>query len=208
MLKLLIFDCDGVLFDSREANRAYYNHLLAHFGCPPMDEAEVEYVHVHNVFESVAHIFRNHDRVDMEAVDRYRRSLDYTPFLRYMIMEPDLLDFLRIIHPRMHTAISTNRTTTMDMILDIFGLRQWFGKVVTALDAGRPKPAPDGLYMILDHFGVAVDEAMYIGDSTVDQEHCQSVGMRLVAFKNPSLDRADYHVNSFLEILELPPLQA
>ena len=29
MLKLIIFDCDGVLFESREANRHYYNHLLA-----------------------------------------------------------------------------------------------------------------------------------------------------------------------------------
>jgi len=206
MLKLIIFDCDGVLFDSREANRAYYNHLLARFGCPPMDEQEVDYVHVHNVFESVAHIFRNHGQVDMEEVDRYRTGLDYRPFLKHMTMEPDLLDFLRIITPRYHTAISTNRTTTMDMILDIFGLRPWFGKVVTALDAGRPKPAPDGLFMILEHFGVEAREAIYIGDSTVDQEHCASVGMELVAFRNRSLQAA-YHVDSFLEILSLPPLQ-
>ncbi len=203
MLRLVIFDCDGVLFSSREANRIYYNHLLEHFGCPPMNEAEVDYVHIHNVTDSVAHIFRNH-QVSLEAVNRYRSGLDYTPFLRYMTMEPDLMEFLRLIRPRYRTAISTNRTNTMDMILDIFGLRPWFEMVVTALSAPRPKPAPDGLHMILDHFGLGVDEAIYIGDSEVDRAHCAAVGMELIAFKNPDLP-ARYHVESFMEILGLPP---
>ena len=204
MLQLVIFDCDGVLFDSREANRAYYNHLLARFDCPPMTEEEVDYVHIHNVMDSVAHIFRNHNSISPEAVDRYRTELDYGPFLKFMIMEPDLMDFLQEVKPRYHTAISTNRTSTMPMILDIFKLRPWFEQVVTALDAPRPKPAPDGLEMILANFDLQVSQAIYIGDSEVDREHTRSMGMDLIAFKNPSLD-AEYHVDSFMDILRLPP---
>jgi beta-phosphoglucomutase-like phosphatase (HAD superfamily) len=202
--RLVIFDCDGVMFDSRGANRAYYNQLLAAFDCPPMDETEVEYVHVHNVFDSVAHIFRNHPQVDLQAVDRYRAGLDYTPFLRHMTMAPDLVDFLTIIAPHCHRAISTNRTNTMDMILDIFKLRPWFEMVVTAQTAPRPKPAPDGLYMILEHFDLQAGEAIYIGDSTVDRDHCRAVGMELIAFGNRDLE-APYHVDCFMEILDLPP---
>ncbi len=204
VLKLVIFDCDGVLFDSREANRAYYNRLLEQFGCPPMDEEEVDFVHIHNVTDSVAHIFRDCPEIAREEVDLYRTELDYTPYLKHMIMEPDLMDFLRIIKPLYHTAISTNRTTTMPMILDIFQLRPWFEQVVTALDAPRPKPAPDGLQMILSNFGVKVEEAVYIGDSEVDREHTRSLGMELIAFKNPSLE-AEYHVDSFMAITQLAP---
>lgn len=104
MLKLVVFDCDGVMFSSREANRAYYNDLLRAFSCPPMNEVELDFVHVQNVFTSVAYIFRNHPQVDMTEVNRYRRHLDYTPYLRHMEMEPDLPDFLRLIRPRYHTA--------------------------------------------------------------------------------------------------------
>ena len=204
MLKLVIFDCDGVMFNSKEANRAYYNHLLETFNCPPMDESEVDFVHVHNVTDSVTHIFRQHPHVSTEAVNRYRTELDYGPFLKQMNMEPDLIDFLELIKPRYHTAISTNRTTTMDMVLDMFDLRSRFEIVVTALTAPRPKPAPDGLYMILEHFCLQPDEAIYIGDSDVDREHCAGVGVPLIAFKNPDL-AADYHVEDFMTIAKLPP---
>jgi len=204
MKKLIIFDCDGVMFSSREANRAYYNHLLAAFACPPMDEDELSYVHSHNVDASVAHIFRNHPSINTDKIAEYRSNLDYTPFLDHMIMEEDLIDFLRLIKPHYHTAISTNRTNTMEMILDIFNLRPWFEMVVTAVNAPRPKPAPDGLHMILDHFNLQPEQSIYIGDSDVDRQHCTAVGVELIAFNNPELS-ADYHVTSFMEILKLPP---
>jgi phosphoglycolate phosphatase-like HAD superfamily hydrolase len=206
MLKLVVFDCDGVMFSSRESNRLYYNHLLAAFACPPMNEEELEYVHIHNVHNSVAHIFRNHNHIAPAAIETYRRSLDYTPYLRSMTMEPDLLRFLTMIKPRYRTAISTNRTDTMEIILDTFDLRPWFDMVVTALNAPRPKPAPDGLSMILDRFQLRPTEAIYIGDSVIDQEHCAGVGVDLIAFRNKALN-ARYHVNDFMSIVSLPPFQ-
>ncbi|MGI6656601.1 MAG: HAD family hydrolase [Desulfobulbus sp.] len=206
MLKLVIFDCDGVLFSSLETNRAYYNHLRAAFALPPMDEEELAYVHIHNVADAVRHIFRNAPHIDPREIERYRQELDYVPFLRHMIMEPGLLDFLRLIKPRYATAISTNRTDTMDLLLDSFALRPWFDMVVTAATAPRPKPAPDGLWMLLDHFRLTPAEAIYIGDSIIDQEHCAQVGVDFIAFKNPALT-ARYHVDNFRAIISLPPFQ-
>ena len=205
MLKLVVFDCDGVMFSSKESNRAFYNHILAHFDCPPMDAAELEFAHIHNVNNSILHIFRKHSHIAIDEVNAYRESLDYTPYLQFMEMEPDLIDFLQSIKPRYHTAISTNRTDTMENILDTFQLRPWFDMVVTASTAPRPKPAPDGLQMILDHFQVRPTEALYIGDSVIDEEHCASVGVDLVAFRNTGLN-ARYWVATFMDILSLPPL--
>ncbi len=205
MLKLIIFDCDGVMFSSKEANRIYYNHLLEYFACPPMDEDEVNFVHSRNVTDSVRHIFRNHD-VDAEAITTYREQLDYTPFLKFMEMEPDLPEFLQLIKPLYHTAISTNRSTTMDSVLDTFDLRPWFEMVVTSCDVKNPKPASDALKMILDKFKVTAGEVIYIGDSEIDQKHCESMGVDLIAFKNPDL-KAKYYVDNFMMIADLPPLK-
>jgi phosphoglycolate phosphatase len=61
-----------------------------------------------------------------------------TPLIFITCMEPDLLPFLERIKPLYHTAISTNRTDTMEIILDTFALRPWFDMVVTATN--RPTP--------------------------------------------------------------------
>lgn len=204
MLKLIIFDCDGVMFDSKFANREYYNQLLAHFNKPAMTENELDFVHIHNVMDSIRHIFRHHPQIDPAEINAYRLGLDYTPFLHHMRIEPDLVEFLEIIRPHYRLAISTNRTNTMLPILEMFQLQHYFGKVMTAENARRPKPAPDALLEIMEYFDCKSEEAIYIGDSTVDREHTMSCDMRLIGFKNPTLP-AEYHVNTFMEILELPP---
>lgn len=205
-LKLVIFDCDGVMFDSKGANQRYYNHLLDHFQHPPMDEEELEYVHIHNVMDSIRHIFRHYPEQDLERVNDYRCEIGYDPFLPYMRMEEDLVPFLEACMPHYQLAISTNRTNTMEPILEIFHLRSYFSKVMTAENARRPKPAPDALIEIMDHCNCQADEAIYIGDSVIDRLHAEACKMRLIAFKNAQLD-ADYHVSSFTEILSLPPFQ-
>ncbi len=203
-LKLVVFDCDGVMFDSKNANRVYYNHIRETFGRPAMDEEELEYVHMHHVMDSIRHLFR-HYPTDLAQAEAYRQSLDYTPYLQYMRMEPDLLEFLDFLRPGYKTAISTNRTSTMGSVLQMFSLADRFDKVVTAFDVGHPKPHPEALEQILAHFGYQVDEAVYIGDSQVDREHTAALGMRLIAFKNQALP-AEYHVSSFMEITRLPIL--
>ncbi len=201
-LKLVIFDCDGVMFDSKEANLHYYNRILAHFGHPPMDDEELEFVHMHNVMDSIDHIFR-HYPADLARAHEYRKTVDYAPFLRHMRMEPDLPAFLDFLKPRCHTAISTNRTTTMKAVLAMNDLASRFEMVVTALDVANPKPHPEALERILGHFGLNADQAIYIGDSIIDRRHSAAIGMRLIAFRNPALD-AEYHADSFTEIMGLP----
>lgn len=204
MLKLIVFDCDGVLFDSREANRIYYNDLLSAFGQPPMDDRELEFAHSHNVTDSVSHIFRNYPATDLEAVHRHRQSQSYTPYLSHMVMEPDLLEFLNTVKDRYHLAISTNRTTTMKPLLEAYGLTDYFELVVTSMDVDNPKPAPDALLKIFSHFNCSPEETIFIGDSVIDQQHAENAGVDLIAFKNKLL-QARYHIDRFMQILELKP---
>ncbi len=201
-LKLVVFDCDGVMFDSIAANKAYYNDILANFGHPPMDDEELGYVHVQHVTDSIRFIFRKYP-ADYAAAEKFRRGLDYSPYLKFMRMEPDLPEFLEFLQPDYRTAISTNRSTTMATVLEIFGLARYFDKVVTALDVVHSKPHPEALHQIFAHFGLTAAEAIYIGDSHVDLEHSQAVGLRMIAFKNNLLPAA-FHVQSFMEITKLP----
>ena len=201
----IIYDCDGVLFDSREANRMYYNDLLSRFGREPMDEAELQYVHSHNAMDATRHIFR-HDPAEAARAEMVRRGTDYTPYLRYMKMEKGLKEFLARIRPGLKTAISTNRTTTMPSVLAMSGLKDFFDMVVTALDVENPKPHPEAIEKILSHFGLEAGDGVYIGDSDVDEAHAEAAGMPLIAFRNRSL-RAAWHIDSFADAMKLAPFE-
>lgn len=206
MLKLIVFDCDGVMFDSKNANRMYYNFLLAHFGFGEMNENEVDFVHMHSVDDSIKYIFRNYQEIPSDKVHQLRRETGYTPFLKHMTIEPDLVDFLKVTVQKYSLAISTNRSNTMIPLLQSYGLENYFGKVMTAGNAPRPKPAPDALLEILKYYDCDPEDAIFIGDSVVDEQHAVSCNVDLIAFKNRALN-GRFHVSSFMEILNLPPLR-
>lgn len=198
-IQVIIFDCDGVLFDSRRSNRIFYDHLGDYLGRPAMTEADLSYVHMHTVTEAIDYLFS--DEAHRKSAHAYRGTLDFTPFIGMMDMEPGLIDFLTQIRPGIKTAIATNRTTTIHQVLSMFHLDTFFDLVVSALDVSRPKPDPESVIKILEHFDAAPEKCLYIGDSEVDAQTAFLAGVPFVAFKNDELT-ADLHVGGFPELME------
>ena len=71
-------------------------------------------------------------------MDQFRKTIDYGDFLKHLTIEPTLVDLLARIRPPLKTAIATNRTDTMQRLLEEFGLKDQFDMVVTSLDVTRP----------------------------------------------------------------------
>jgi len=196
-IESVIFDCDGVMFDSGGANRAYYNTILNHFGRPELTGEQFAYTHMHTADESMIRLFGEGE--DLEAAQAFRRKMTYLPFIGLMRMEPDLLRLLGRLRPQYRTAISTNRSDTMQRVLADHRLEGYFDAVVTSLDVERPKPHPDSLFRALELIGTAPENAVYIGDSKVDEEAAHAAGVLLIAYRNPRLC-ATYHIASLGEV--------
>lgn len=196
----VIFDCDGVLVDSRAANAAFYNQILAHFNKEPLTEEQLTYVHSQTVYESLAYLFQGDSRL-IEA-ERFWRTMDYGPITKMLTLQPGLIECLKDLHGRFKTAIATNRTTTMGGLLRRFGLERYFDLVVTSLDVRNPKPHPEAIQKILAFFGLNSREACYIGDSAVDEETARRAGVLFIAYRNEAL-RADHHLSDFAELIPL-----
>lgn len=199
-IKVVAFDCDGVMFDTSNANRMYYNRILTHLGRPPLTDAQFKYAHMHTVAAALDYLLPDASlRAEAEG---YRKETTYLPLIKYMVMEPYLVAFLNRLRPGRQTAIATNRTDTMDRVLHDHRLTDCFDLVVSAQDVPRPKPAPDPLLRIIDHFGIAPEQAVYIGDSELDEHSARAAGVPLIAFGNPSL-AADFHASSLKEVADL-----
>jgi phosphoglycolate phosphatase len=200
--KVVIFDCDGVLFDSKEANIAFYNQILAQFALPPLTAAEVEYVHISTAEEALRYLLARRNPRKEDEVLAHRPHVDYTPFIRLMHMEPHLRELLSALPRRIKRAVSTNRSYTIGDVLRIHGLEGEFNLVVSALDVKNPKPDPESVLKILRHFAIAPSKALFVGDSTTDQQAAQGAQVPFIAYKNPAL-QADYYIDDLLTIKEI-----
>jgi len=199
-IKIVAFDCDGVMFDTKESNTAYYNQILGHFGRPAMTTEQFAYCHSHTADQSIAKLFD--DEESFRAAQSYRKSMSYLPFLKYMEIEPYLKPLIETLRPRYKTAIATNRSDTMDCVISEHGLEGYFDLVVCSNDVDHPKPHPDQLIKILEHFGIEPCDSLYVGDSELDEIAAKAAGVPFVAYKNRSLS-ADFHIQSLKQIAEI-----
>lgn len=200
MFQVIIYDCDGVLIDSRESNRAFYNHILACFGLPPLNEAQLEVVHVSTAQGAIDYLLQGQPA--LEEAQAYQRTINNDPFLTLLRLEPHIREVLAQLRTRYHTAIATNRGKSLPLVLKTLGIADCFDLTVSAYDVTRPKPHPEGLLKILTHFRLAPEAALYIGDAALDQEVAATAGVPFAAYKNPKL-QARYHLQDHLDLLEI-----
>jgi HAD superfamily hydrolase (TIGR01509 family) len=196
----VIFDCDGVMFDSKQANINFYNHLLSRYGLPLMTKEEIAFVHAHTAEESVRHIFKGSPHTD--KAQAYRLTVDYRPFISDMIIQPGLVDVLKKLKTDYGLAVATNRSNTIGGVLQHFGLSRFFDIVVSSLDVQQPKPHPESIYKILDFFDLPPGRSCYIGDSKIDSQTAKAAGICFIAFKDADLE-AQYHIDHLHKITDI-----
>jgi phosphoglycolate phosphatase len=180
VIELVIFDCDGVLFDSAQANIAYYNTVLERLSLPPMTsewERRVHFLASGQVYEEM---FGAKSALAAEA-HQAARELGYTPFFELMRPVSGLQEVLAILRASYRLAMATNRGSTVPEILRRFGLDQHIELAVGIHDVERPKPHPDMLVRCLRHFGVSPQAAVYIGDAETDEQAATAASMHFVA---------------------------
>lgn len=185
--RCVIYDCDGVLFDSLENNEQFYNRVCSALGREPVRAEELPFLHMYTVQEAIPFLFPGRPDLVKKAHE-FIPTLNPQDFIPYMKMEPNLQSALSALQERgVLRAINTNRTNSMKYILDAFSLRPYFEMVVTALDVQYPKPHPESVGRILDAFGLQKDEAVFVGDSEIDRRTAEAAGVRFIAYKNPRI---------------------
>jgi phosphoglycolate phosphatase len=197
-IKVVVFDCDGVLLDSKAANVRFYDHILSRFGRPEVHRDQVEYLHMHSAQESLRFLFE--DTKLFDEAWQYCQGMDFRQFNAYLRTEPGLIPFLQALKASYHIALATNRTISTREVLEHFQLDPYFDCVVTAADVAFPKPHPEAMERILDAFSASADEILYIGDSRVDEALARTTEVMFVAYKNPSL-QAHLHIDHFDQLV-------
>lgn len=196
----VIFDCDGVIIDSRAANASYYNRILEALGLEPLTKAQEAYTYMATVREALEHITPSHlwHRLSEVCSTSVHYMRDIMPLIQ---LEEGFLDFVQWLRGRgVRCAVHTNRSTGMADVLDTFALHAYFDPVVTA-NMVQPKPAPDGVEYILAHWDMPAHHVVFVGDSILDAHSAHSGRVAFVAYRNADLP-ATLSVANYSELAE------
>ncbi len=163
--KLAIFDFDGTLYDTAQANAAAYLSVLAKHGvqADPEDFARTCSGRYYKVFLPL--LMGREEPEEIEAVHREKIQC-YPQFYGYIRENRALFDLIEALRPTYHIAMVS--TAARKSILDIlrrFHRETAFDRIYAQEDIPRKKPAPDGFLLAMEHFGVKPADTLIFEDS-------------------------------------------
>ena len=191
----IIFDCDGVVIDSREANITYYNYLREYIGLPKLTREQEDFVQAATVHQAMDAIFpKPLQPLLRDAAGKISYIRDIMPHIGCYPGLHEVLDFCRGQNIRL--AMNTNRTDGMDTLLENCRLQGYFNPIVLASDVSRPKPSPEGALRILRQWDYKPDSVLFIGDSFTDKGAAEGASIPFLSFQTDGLSPqsiADFH---------------
>lgn len=203
LLHGVIFDIDGVIFDSKEANTGYYNQILAELGLPPMSEKDVEYCHMATGKQALERIVPKY--LQDHELKKAQQAIPYFEFVVSKLeLEAGLVETLNWLkNQKIQLGICTNRLTRVPELLDYFDIGHFFSSIKTASNA-EPKPSPQGLLDTVNEWSLTSRQVVFIGDTIADQRAANQANMVFWAFGNVNLE-ADKHFAAYAPLLEFLP---
>lgn len=176
----VLFDWDGTLVDSYEADSAAYLAMFKEMGIP-WGVQELERHYSPNWY----HVYRaaKLPRARWDDADRAWRA-------QYRKRSPKLIAGARQILVRLEREHQLGLVTSGDRDrvtrqLRAFRLTGLFGARVSSEDTVRKKPHPAPLRLALEKLRLLPSMCVYVGDSPEDLEMAKSAGVRAIAVLGP-----------------------
>ncbi len=198
MIKLVIFDMDGVIMDSEPMHTASENRIFSELlgGSDYRAKDRVGNSARENYLKAMAHLgIPETESVNGEIIERlhftYTREGVVASGMEVTAGLLDALDSMAAAGVRFAVA-SSSVDYYVYPLLEHFGIRGRFSVVVTGSDVARIKPDPEIYLKTLELAGVSPEEAAVVEDSRAGVRAAKSAGIKtVVGYANPTSGAQD-----------------
>ena len=177
--RLIVFDLDGTLVDSRRDIAESANATLVAFGARPLDEEAIGRMVGDGAPVLIARAFAAGGAVTPpDALERFL-SIYNARLLEHTRPYPGMVDVLEELSRRATLAVLTNKPLEATRrILDGLDLTRYFASELTLWGDGSfpRKPDPSGLRHLMALSNVSSAQSLLVGDSVVDWRTAKAAG--------------------------------
>jgi phosphoglycolate phosphatase len=177
--RLIAFDLDGTLVDSRRDLADSANELIIELGGSPLPEDAIARMVGEGAAVLVRRALSAAGVTDArEALTRFLAIYD-TRLLRHTRVYAGMVDVVRFARTLGRVAVLTNKPLApSEEILKGLGIRGHFDFVIGGDGPLRRKPDPSSLKALIQEAGASAETSMLVGDSAIDHETAVRAGVR------------------------------
>lgn len=207
-VRLIIFDLDGTLVDSRIDITNAINYALKPYGIGPYTVEEITSLVGRGITKLIEDLIKPYKEIPINnVIERFlehyeRHIIDNTrPYAGVKETLEELRDYKKAV-------ISNKREYLSKKALEGLGLLRYFEIVLGSDSTPEKKPSPLPVRMVLEKLNIPGSEAVIVGDSDLDIKAGKSAGVLTIAVSygyrpRELLLEADHIINN---IRELPGL--
>ena len=207
--KIWILDLDGTAADTVGSIAHTANTVLEELGLPTHPVKNYNYYAGDGQFEIVKRALRaagdeelrNYDVAMARYIELFKTGCTYG------VKPVDGLKeaLLSAKEAGIKLAILTNKrhVNAIEVVEYAYG-KGFFDYILGNMDEFPKKPAPDGVYRILEHFAMNKEDCLYVGDTDVDMQTGNNAGVYTVGVTWGFRDRKELEDNNADIIIDRP----
>lgn len=177
MVKLVIFDFDGLLVDSQPLQYRAYNYIYTQYGYPLTLEDWHKWVH--GSYNSVSWNEEHKIPIDGEKI-RAEKKIYYSDLIQNELeLKPGASYLINLLSGNFDLVVaSASSVQTIKIVLEKFNLAHFFKAFFSDRDLKNKKPHPEIFLHLADQMRVGINECLVIEDSLAGLKAAKAAGMK------------------------------
>jgi putative hydrolase of the HAD superfamily len=212
-VRAILFDADGVLYyhkekskeydiirrelniqkdDVPESKKLYYRHL-ASIGKISFEEYKQAVLNLYGITDPL--LISRGLQISQQMSDTVQYFQDTQETLT------------KIKNNHIYLGIVTDTAHPLHVKIDKLergGFGHLWDTIISSREVGIKKPDAQIFQLALKQLGITANQAIFVGHNSVELEGARNIGMKTVAFNYDANAKADYYINKFSELVDLP----
>ena len=188
MTKVVIFDLDGVLVDTKEIHYLSLNQALVKYKFKKItiDEHNKIYDGLPTKEKlKILNIKKRIPKIFFSKIEKYKQKITKKLLKEKIKKNNKIIEIFKYLNKFYKVAVATNAVrSTLNICLKNLGIDKYVDFKLSNEDVKNSKPNPEIYLKIFIHFGIYPNSALIVEDSHYGREAALSSGAKLFPIKN------------------------